>query len=49
MMSVTERSEEQGAVSDDGYRRIRTDIVFGRLKPAQKLKLDGLRRPMAPA
>src|SRR5215218_7447825 len=42
-MSLTERGEEQAAVSDDGYRRIRTDIVFGRLKPSQKLKLDGLK------
>jgi GntR family transcriptional regulator, carbon starvation induced regulator len=42
-MSVTERGEEQAAVSDDGYRRIRTDVVFGKLKPGQKLKLDGLK------
>ena len=42
-MSLTERGEEQSAVSDDGYRRIRTDVVFGRLKPGQKLKLDGLK------
>jgi DNA-binding GntR family transcriptional regulator len=40
---LTERGEEQAAVSDDGYRRIRTDIVFGKLKPAQKLRLDGLK------
>src|SRR6266487_1298585 len=25
------------------YRRIRHDILFGRLAPAQKLKLDGLK------
>ena len=42
-MSVTERGEEQAAVSDDGYRRIRTDVVFGKLRPGQKLKLDGLK------
>jgi GntR family carbon starvation induced transcriptional regulator len=42
-MSLTERGEESAAVSDDGYRRIRTDIVFGRLPPGQKLKLEGLR------
>ena len=42
-MTLTERTEEQEAVGDDGYRRIRTDIVFGRLGPEQKLRLDGLR------
>ena len=31
------------AVGDDGYRRIRTDIVFGRLRPGQKLRLEGLK------
>ena len=28
---------------EKAYRRIRSDIVFGRLSPAQKLKLDGLK------
>jgi len=42
-MSLIERGEEAEAVSDDGYRRIRSDIVFGRLRPGQKLKLDGLK------
>src|SRR6187397_3226123 len=42
-MTLVERTEEQEAVGDDGYRRIRTDIVFGRLRPGQKLRLDGLR------
>ena len=42
-MTLVERSEEQEAVGDDGYRRIRTDIVFGRLRPGQKLRLDGLK------
>ena len=42
-MSLIERGEETEAVGDDGYRRIRSDIVFGRLRPAQKLKLDGLK------
>ena len=35
-MTLVERTEEQEAVGDDGYRRIRTDIVFGRLRPGQK-------------
>ena len=38
-----EGTEEQEAVGDDGYRRIRTDIVFGRLRPGQKLRLEGLK------
>jgi GntR family transcriptional regulator, carbon starvation induced regulator len=42
-MTLVERIEEQEAVGDDGYRRIRTDIVFGRLRPGQKLRLDGLK------
>lgn len=42
-MAIIERTEEQVAVGDDGYRRIRTDIVFGRLRPGQKLRLEGLK------
>src|SRR6478672_1852387 len=42
-MTLIERTEEQEAVGDDGYRRIRTDIVFGRLRPGQKLRLEGLK------
>jgi DNA-binding GntR family transcriptional regulator len=42
-MSLIERAEENEAVGDDGYRRIRSDIIFGRLRPGQKLKLDGLK------
>ena len=42
-MSLTERSEEIEAIGDEGYRRIRGDIVFGRLRPGQKLKLEGLK------
>ena len=37
-MSLIEKDETE-AVGDDGYRKIRTDIVFGRLRPGQKLKL----------
>ncbi len=29
--------------SESSYRRIRGDILFGRLKPAQKLKLETLK------
>jgi GntR family carbon starvation induced transcriptional regulator len=42
-MSLIERTEENEAVGDDGYRRIRSDVVFGRLRPGQKLRLDGLK------
>src|SRR5580765_476903 len=42
-MTLVERTEEQEAVGDDGYRRIRTDIVFGRLRPGQQLRLAGLK------
>jgi DNA-binding GntR family transcriptional regulator len=38
-----ERDEEGETIGDDGYRRIRTDIVMARLRPGQKLRLDGLK------
>jgi DNA-binding GntR family transcriptional regulator len=31
------------SVGENAYRRIRTDILFGRLKPGEKLKLDRLK------
>ena len=37
------RPDEIETIGDDGYRRIRADILFGRLRPGQKLKLDGLK------
>jgi GntR family transcriptional regulator, carbon starvation induced regulator len=42
-MSLIERGEDIQAVGDLGYRRIRSDIVFGRLRPGQKLKLEDLK------
>ncbi len=39
-MSVATRIETPG---ETAYRQIRADILFGRLLPSQKLKLDGLR------
>ena len=42
-MTLIERPEEIETIGDDGYRRIRADIVFGRLLPGQKLRLDGLK------
>src|SRR3954469_14988062 len=32
------------SVADDGYARIRADIIFGRLMPAQRLRLEVLRK-----
>ena len=42
-MSLIERGEDIQAVGDLGYRRIRSDIVFGRLRPGQRLKLEDLK------
>src|ERR1043166_2111908 len=42
-MSLVERAPESETIAEDGYRRIRNDIVFGKLRPAQKLRLEGLR------
>src|SRR3954463_6663728 len=40
MVSQLANAETAG---EKAYRRIRSDIVFGRLPPAQRLKLDGLK------
>jgi DNA-binding GntR family transcriptional regulator len=37
------RTAEYDSVSEKAYRRIRTDIIFGKLVPAEKLKLERLR------
>lgn len=42
-MTVMERIDENETIGDDGYRRIRSDIVLARLQPGQRLRLDGLR------
>ena len=42
-MSLIERNEETETIGDDGYRRIRMDIILARLEPGQKLKLEMLR------
>jgi DNA-binding GntR family transcriptional regulator len=34
---------EQSTISDSAYRRIRADILFGRLAPGEKLKLERLK------
>lgn len=42
-MGVQETSIDIAGVGDDGYRRIRGDIIFGKLQPRQKLRLESLR------
>jgi DNA-binding GntR family transcriptional regulator len=41
MVSSAQTHETAG---DAAYARIRADIVFGRISPGQKLRLDGMRR-----
>jgi DNA-binding GntR family transcriptional regulator len=40
---VREPLQAEETVGDNAYRRIRTDIIFGRLKPGEKLKLERLK------
>jgi GntR family carbon starvation induced transcriptional regulator len=40
---VLDRPEEAKTVGDHGYRRIRSDIIFGKLPPAHKLRLEAMR------
>jgi GntR family transcriptional regulator, carbon starvation induced regulator len=42
-MTLLERPDDAESVGDDGYRRIRNDIIFGKLRPSQKLRLESLR------
>jgi len=42
-MSLIERIDDMETIGEDGYRRIRTDIVLNRFKPEQKLKLEALK------
>lgn len=41
--SVHDALHAEETVGDNAWRRIRTDILFGRLKPGEKLKLDKLK------
>src|SRR5689334_12727616 len=43
LVARAERADDGASVGDDTYRRLRTDIVFARLKPGQKLRLDALK------
>jgi DNA-binding GntR family transcriptional regulator len=42
-------ANEGGSVGERTYRRIRSDIVFGRLPPGRKLKLDSLKSDYGPS
>jgi DNA-binding GntR family transcriptional regulator len=47
-MKTVEADDEAGtllSIGENAYRRIRSDIIFGRLPPGQKLKLEKLRDP----
>lgn len=41
--------EQAVAVGEKAYRRIRSDIVFGRLPPGRKLRLDSLKSDYGPS
>ena len=42
-MVLLDRTEEIETVGDDGYRRIRADIIFGKLRPELRLRLEALK------
>jgi GntR family carbon starvation induced transcriptional regulator len=41
--TLLDRTKDGETVGDDGYRRIRADIIFGRLRPDQKLRLEAMK------
>jgi DNA-binding GntR family transcriptional regulator len=43
MTDDTQAAPPLPSIGESAYRRIRTDIVFGRLRPGLKLKLEGLK------
>ncbi len=42
-MSLIQRLDAMQTIGEDGYRRLRTDIILNRYKPEQKLKLEALK------
>src|SRR6478609_7156553 len=42
-LTVTEHSQPSMSAGDSGYRRIRSDIIFGVLTPSGRLKLDSMK------
>jgi DNA-binding GntR family transcriptional regulator len=37
------KSQKSGTIGEAAYRQIRTDVIFGRLPPGQKLKLERMK------
>jgi DNA-binding GntR family transcriptional regulator len=48
-MSETGFEDQAASVGERAYRRIRADIVFGRLPPGRRLKLDSLKSEYGPS
>jgi DNA-binding GntR family transcriptional regulator len=48
-MSETGFDDQAASVGERAYRRIRADIVFGRLPPGRRLKLDSLKSEYGPS
>jgi DNA-binding GntR family transcriptional regulator len=42
--AMLSREAEHDSIGEKAYRQIRTDIIFGRLAPGQKLRLDAIRQ-----
>jgi DNA-binding GntR family transcriptional regulator len=43
MLNHPDRPRDE-SIGEKAYRQIRSDIIFGRLQPGQKLRLDDLRQ-----
>ena len=42
-LSILEQAQPSMSAGDSGYRRIRSDIIFGVLTPSGRLKLDSMK------
>lgn len=40
---MLDRPDDVDSIADEGHRRIRSDIIFAKLRPGQKLRLETLR------
>ena len=43
ILTTLEHSQTSTSAGDSGYRRIRSDIIFGVLTPSGRLKLDSMK------
>jgi GntR family carbon starvation induced transcriptional regulator len=41
--AMLDRPDDVDSIADEGHRRIRSDIIFAKLRPGQKLRLEALR------